>query len=412
MLCMRFIEGGKKNMNNKKLILGVTAAAILVLAVLAVILLGKDDTETNQNNVTTPTASVMVDPTSVPTEEPTKEPTKAPTEVPTEAPTATLTAPPEVTEGPTPTAEPTVVPTAEPEPTEAPTATPTPEPTAAPTATIQPTATATPTKAPTATPTAEPTKAPTATPTPTATPKPTSTPKPTATPKPTEVPAEKLTETLGKANVGEYVTFGRYEQDNNKANGAEEIEWMVLDKQDGKMLLLSKYIIENKVFHETRECTTWDMCTLRTWLNGKFYKTAFNSTEQGLIETMHLTTPVSEEALGYGTKSSADTDDKVFLLSVEEALTYFDPNYKTKDPLRISQPTAYAAAQGVAVYDWEKYPELKGNGWWWLRTPGDNNSDNYFTAFVSPSGVIDLGGTDANYEDYAGARPALWITVK
>ena len=386
-------------MNNKKLILGVTAAAILVLAVLAVILLGKDDTETNQNNVTTPTASVMVDPTSVPTEELTKEPTKAPTEAPTVTPTET----PEVTEGPTPTAEPTV------EPTEAPTATPTPEPTVAPTATIQPTATATPTLKPTATPTPEPTKAPTSTPTP----KPTSTPKPTATPKPTEVPAEKLTETLGKANVGEYVTFGRYEQDNDTANGTEEIEWMVIAKEDGKALLLSKYILENKVFHQQWGVeVTWDMCDLRTWLNGEFYKTAFNSTEQDCILTTHVVTHASEKAIGYGIKSSEDTDDKVFVLSVEEALTYFDPNYKTNDPLRMSQPTKYAAAQGIAVYDWEKYPEWIGNGWWWLRTPGDSNADNYFTAFVNSAGVIDLGGTDANYVDFAGVRPALWVNVK
>ena len=378
-------------MSKKKLILGVTIAAILLITVVAVLLFGKDDTETSQNNVPTPTmGATTVAPTNIPTEEPTKEPTKAPTEIstvePTNEPAVTPTETPEVTEEPTPTAEPIV------EPTKAPTEIPTPTVTATP----KPTATLTPTPQPTATPA------------PTATPKPTATP----TPKPTEVPVEDITKTLGKANVGEYVTFGRYEQDNDKGNGAEEIEWLVLDKQDGKMLLLSKHIIENKVFHETRECTTWDMCDLRTWLNGEFYKTAFNSTEQGLIETTHVTTLASEKAIGYGIKSSEDTDDKVFVLSVDEALTYFDPNYKTEDPLRRSQPTAYAAAQGVRVYNREQYPDLKGNGWWWLRTPGDSNSDNYFTAYVNLAGIIDLGGTDANYEDYAGARPALWVTVK
>ena len=358
-------------MRNKKLILGVTVVVILVLAVLVAVFWDKDDTETNQNGVVTPTASVVIDPTSVPTEQPTEAPTVEPTKAPTKALTATLTETPKVTEEPTPTEEPVATPT--PVPTKAPTATPTPKPTATPT------------------------------------PKPTATP----TPKPTEVPMETITETLGKANVGEYVTFGRYEQDNDKANGAEEIEWLVLDKQDGKMLLLSKHIIENKVFHEQWGiAVTWDMCDLRTWLNNDFYKTAFNSTEQSLIETTHVITLASEKAIGYGIKSSEDTYDKVFVLSVDEALTYFDPNYKTEDPLRMSQPTKYAEAMGVRVYAREKYPELKGNGWWWLRTPGDASSANYFTAYVNMAGIVDLGGTHANYADYAGVRPAVWVTIE
>lgn len=41
--------------------------------------------------------------------------------------------------------------------------------------------------------------------------------------------------------IGSIVAFGRYEQDGNEENGPEEIEWVVLDVQDGKVLLLSKY---------------------------------------------------------------------------------------------------------------------------------------------------------------------------
>ena len=382
-------------MNNKKLILGVTAAAILVLVVLAVILLGKDDTETNQNNVTTPTASVMIDPTSVPTEEPTKEPTKAPTEVPTAIPTET----PEVTEGPTPTAEATVEPTAEPEPTEAPTATEAPEPTVAPTATIQPTATATPTVAPTATPTPEPTKAPTSTPTPTVTPKPTATP----TPKPTEVPVETIMETLGKANVGEYVTFGRYEQDNDKANGAEEIEWLVLDKQDGKMLLLSKYGLDCKPFHEKNESVTWETCTLRKWLNAEFYNTAFNSTEQSCILETHVVTEDSK----WGRNPVNDTDDNIFVLSIQEVTAYFDPDAYAEDPARIIQPTAYAKTMGADIYP--KEGEYYGNSYWWLRTPGYSIGT---TAFIDFNGIFNDNGISVNVGNMFSVRPALWVNIK
>ena len=37
--------------------------------------------------------------------------------------------------------------------------------------------------------------------------------------------------------IGGIVTFGRYEHDGNEENGPEEIEWIVLDVQDGKVLL-------------------------------------------------------------------------------------------------------------------------------------------------------------------------------
>ena len=40
--------------------------------------------------------------------------------------------------------------------------------------------------------------------------------------------------------IGEYVTFGSYEQDDDFDNGPEPIEWMVLDHQDGRTLLLAR----------------------------------------------------------------------------------------------------------------------------------------------------------------------------
>ena len=315
----------------------------------------------------TPSASVMLDPTSVPTEkptatptvEPTKEPTKAPTEVPTEIPTATP----------------------EPTPTEVPVATPTPE--------------------PTATPTPEPTEAPTEIPTPTATP----TPKPTSTPtpKPTEVPVEDITKTLGKANVGEYVMFGRYEQDNDKANGAEPIEWLVLDKQDGKMLLLSKYGLDCKPFNEKKVAVMWETCTLRSWLNKEFYNTAFNSTEQSCI----LETYVVTEDSKWGVNPVNDTYDKLFLLSIKEVTTYFDPDAYAFDPARRTQPTEYAKAMGADAY--RKEGEYYGNSDWWLRTPGFSDTT---TAYIQFNGWFNDNGLPVNVGNMFSVRPAFWVNIE
>ncbi|MBP3696995.1 MAG: hypothetical protein J6J45_05560, partial [Clostridia bacterium] len=67
--------------------------------------------------------------------------------------------------------------------------------------------------------------------------------------------------------VGDYITFGSYEQDNDLSNGKEPIEWLVLDKQDGKVLVISKYALDAKPYNDEYVDVTWETCTLRSWLN-------------------------------------------------------------------------------------------------------------------------------------------------
>lgn len=62
--------------------------------------------------------------------------------------------------------------------------------------------------------------------------------------------------------VGNIVTFGCYEQDNNLSNDAEAIEWIVLDVQDKKCLLLSKYGLDAKPYNAEYTATTWEKCTI------------------------------------------------------------------------------------------------------------------------------------------------------
>ena len=53
-----------------------------------------------------------------------------------------------------------------------------------------------------------------------------------------------LVHPLASYNVGDVFTFGRFEQDGRTGNGAEPIEWIVLDKQNGKILVISKRGLE------------------------------------------------------------------------------------------------------------------------------------------------------------------------
>lgn len=50
----------------------------------------------------------------------------------------------------------------------------------------------------------------------------------------------KYAEYRRRPTTGNVVTYGHYEQDNDTANGKEPIEWVVLDVQGDKALLISK----------------------------------------------------------------------------------------------------------------------------------------------------------------------------
>ena len=78
--------------------------------------------------------------------------------------------------------------------------------------------------------------------------------------------------------------FGHYEQDNDTSNGPEEIEWRVLAAEGSRVLVISEYALDVKKYNAGSVGITWENCTLREWLNGEFFQTAFNSGEQGILK--------------------------------------------------------------------------------------------------------------------------------
>ena len=198
-------------------------------------------------------------------------------------------------------------------------------------------------------------------------------------------------------SVGQTITFGSYEQDNNTSNGKEAIEWIVLDIQDGKALVISKYALDCKKYNETYTDVTWETCTLRTWLNNDFLNSAFSESEKSKIPTV----PVSADANpSYSTNPGNATQDQIFLLSITEANKYFDSNSE-----RECQPTAYAKAQGVWTSSSGTYA---GNCWWWLRSPGNLQT---YAAVVRYDGYVRDYGNGVYGSDDA-VRPALWIDLE
>jgi len=210
-------------------------------------------------------------------------------------------------------------------------------------------------------------------------------------------------EEITTASVGDFVTLGSYEQDNNTANGAEAIEWQILDKKDGKVLLLSKYGLEQKKFHDKYELVTWETCSLRSWMNDEFYKTAFTSEEQKFIANSYL---LNNDNPKHRTDGGNPTYDKVFLLSLDEVKTYFNSAFEKEDPARGAQLTEHTKAQGAPFSKTDGY---YGNGWWWLRSPGGVNGKS--ASAVCKYGDVDLCGFYIDDKETV-VRPALWLEVE
>ena len=201
--------------------------------------------------------------------------------------------------------------------------------------------------------------------------------------------ADAKVQIIKSPRVGDYVNYGSYEQDNNTANGKEPIEWRVLDVKDGKALLISKYALDAKAYEESGKPITWETCTLRQWLNSDFLNEAFSDKEQSAIET--ATVNVSANREYYSTDPGNDTQDKVFLLSLDEAKEYI-----TKYDDRACVPTDYAIGKGAET--------TGGNCRWWLRTLSLHCQYAAFSVNYDGTFLDEY----VNHGDVS-VRPAIWI---
>ena len=226
------------------------------------------------------------------------------------------------------------------------------------------------------------------------------------------IPAADTADTVGdlsSVKVGDLITFGRYEQDNDLNNGPEAIQWRVLDKKGSKLLLISDkaldYVNYCYAYHQS-EPQVWATSCVRGWLNNYFMQTTFTPAEQARISLSDIHTDPSP---GFDNDPGPDTQDYVFLLSAQEAEQYF--------------PTAESRRALLSDYVHPHYKErLNRQGYgtnptrtyadWMLRSPSEDKG--------LPAHILDLQTiywTAGDIRYYAGAegtdvRPAMWVEAK
>jgi hypothetical protein len=172
---------------------------------------------------------------------------------------------------------------------------------------------------------------------------------------------------FASVRVGDIIQFG-------------QLDWLVLAAEDGKALVLSDKILENRNYHADGGDITWEHSSIRAYLNGEFYN-GFSAADQNRIISTNI---VNNGNPMFGTAGGNDTTDNIFLLSIDEEQTYF-----ADDSARIALDS-----DGTAH-------------WWWLRSPGfDSNL----------AACVDYGGDFSSYGNgvilIIGVRPALWLNLE
>ena len=232
--------------------------------------------------------------------------------------------------------------------------------------------------------------------------------------------ARLVTAYNNKATIANYdvVSFGSYEQDGNLENGKEEIEWIVLDKKGNEYLLLSKYVLDYYKFYKEKAAgglISWNNSEIRTWANAEFMNTAFTENEQKNIMQSSVDNTVNEY---YNLRPS---EDKIFLLSIDEILKYFGNKNENYDELKADNyivandktrtfATTFARDRGVIIGG-------KSN----LTGIEDRYSCGYYTRSMFNSNYnqviyIKDNGSDGHIAAYDtwkrfGFRPAMWVKI-
>ncbi len=232
------------------------------------------------------------------------------------------------------------------------------------------------------------------------------------------------------------VYFGYYEQDGNKANGKEPIEWDVLADNGSTVLLISTYVLDHPTFNEDydrNEDTNWENCSLRTWLNDDFLNEAFDSDEISHIHRRKIVADANRDPSA-SSDPGGNTRDMVSILSLSELYTYYgdasivERGSDIYSPIFMACPTNAILRSGsnpdgvtgrTINADASDKDFYRQNGYssaqmsltcydWWLRTPGTEGSNSLYVGF---DGCVSEQGMHAwqDPEDSPGVRPVIEV---
>ena len=201
----------------------------------------------------------------------------------------------------------------------------------------------------------------------------------------------------------------------------EPLQWRVLDPSTG--LVLCEKIIDSQPYqsffytvvtsypqtsitsyqgkNSTVLANDYETSTIRAFLNRDFFETAFTDSQKANIRTTALNNDAFD--VRYEQFNSAETNDRLFLLSYTDALNSaygFDTtaNSAVPDPAKTAVCTDYAKCRGL-------WPMDDGTADWWLRSAGLR--PDHASRVASDGATIGGGSTVGSTS--MGVRPACTL---
>ncbi|MFA7417146.1 MAG: DUF6273 domain-containing protein [Acholeplasma sp.] len=201
--------------------------------------------------------------------------------------------------------------------------------------------------------------------------------------------------------VGQIITFGNY-------------KWKVLNIKDTKALIITLDIVKQMPYHNRHEAVIWLNSSLRDYLNNTFYN-EFSDHEKARIIT---TTNHNSGNLWYNPGPEPDSEDKVFILSLEEMVgPYFNDSMQLL--INKGKNQRYWFERRDDNNSFRKSSYLGYVWWYWVRTGGRLKTS---TVYIHGDGNIGIQGNKASKKNYntlhpitqsneGGVRPALWLEI-
>ncbi len=191
---------------------------------------------------------------------------------------------------------------------------------------------------------------------------------------------------LKVSSIGDEVNFGHYDMDFTKL-GKEPVTWIVLEKDENEIYLLSKQGLGGSYYNQKHAKTTWGVSDMRLLLNSQEYLEMFNKYElERLVK---------------------NNGDRIYLLTPEEAQEFF-----SSDEERELSITQAAEAKGTNINYMSKtnYWDVKDyrSSWWWLK--GSSTEQSVYAPIVTSEGVIETDTKVVNKPSGA-IRPVVRVMI-